>query len=228
MRNPDDIRRELFSMADPDYKAFQSKLMPTVATENIIGIRTPILRKYASGLADEERMDFLSSLPHTYYEENNLHAFLIEKIGELDVLLKTLDEFLPYVDNWATCDSMNPKLFAKHRKELLPVIYGYLSSEHTYTVRYGIGLLMRHFLGDFFKAEYADRVASITHEDYYVKMMVAWYFATALAKQYEAALPFFKEKRLDSWTHNKAISKARESRRLSADQKQELKKFVIK
>ena len=225
MRNPDDIRRELFSMADPDYKAFQSKLMPTVATENIIGIRTPILRKYASGLADEERMDFLSSLPHTYYEENNLHAFLIEKIGELDVLLKTLDEFLPYVDNWATCGSMNPKLFAKHRKELLPVIYGYLSSEHTYTVRYGIGLLMRHFLGDFFKAEYADRVASITHEDYYVKMMVAWYFATALAHNYEDVIPYLEQRRLAPETHRKAIQKALESFRISKEQKEYLKKL---
>ena len=219
----EDIREKLLSMSEEKYGDFSAKLMPTVKRSAVIGIRTPLLRTFARSLCDYD--DFLCDLPHKYFEENNLHAFLIEKIGELDVLLKTLDEFLPYVDNWATCDSMNPKLFAKHRKELLPVIYGYLSSEHTYTVRYGIGLLMRHFLGDFFKAEYADRVATITHEDYYVKMMVAWYFATALAHNYEDVIPYLEQRRLAPETHRKAIQKALESFRISKEQKEYLKKL---
>lgn len=225
MRSLHDIREELLSMADEDYKSFHSALMPTVPEENIIGIRVPVLRKYAKGLTKEESEKFLSSLPHKYYEENNLHAFLLERIGDFDETVKALDKFLPYVDNWATCDSMNPKVLSKHKEKLLPIIDRYISSGHTYTVRYGIGLLMRHFLGDGFKFEYAERVASVKSDEYYVKMMQAWYFATALATNYDETLPFIKEEKLSLWVHNKTIRKAIESYRIDDDKKEYLKKF---
>ena len=225
MRSLHDIREALLSMADEDYKSFHSALMPTVPEENIIGIRVPVLRKYAKGLTKEESEKFLSSLPHKYYEENNLHAFLLERIGDFDETVKALDKFLPYVDNWATCDSMSPKVLSKHKEKLLPIIDRYISSGHTYTVRYGIGLLMRHFLGDGFKFEYAERVASVKSDEYYVKMMQAWYFATALWANYDEVLPFLKEKKLSLWVHNKTIRKAIESYRIDDDKKEYLRKF---
>lgn len=225
MRSLHDIREELLSMADEDYKSFHSALMPTVPNENLIGIRVPVLRKYAKGLTKEESEKFLSSLPHKYYEENNLHAFLVERIGDFDETVNALDKFLPYVDNWATCDSMNPKVLSKHKEKLLPIIDRYISSRHTYTVRYGIGLLMRHFLGDSFKFEYAERVASVKSDEYYVKMMQAWYFATALATNYDEVLPFLKEEKLSLWVHNKTIRKAIESYRIDDDKKEYLRKF---
>ncbi len=227
MRSCIDIRRELLSNADDGYKNFSSSLMPTVAKDKVIGIRIPFLRKYAKTLTEVETKGFISDLPHKYYEENNLHAFLIEKIGDFDQTIKALDEFLPYVDNWATCDSMNPKILGKNRGQLLPIIDRYISSEHTYTVRYGIGLLMRYFLGEGFKDEYAKRVAAINNEDYYVKMMQAWYFATALASNFEEILPFLTQKSLSPWVHNKTISKAIESYRMDKDKKEFLKKLGL-
>ncbi len=227
MRSLHDIRKELFSLADEGYKSFNAPLVPTVPCEKIIGIRVPVLRKYAKGLDEWEAKNFLSLLPHEYFEENNLHAILIESIGDFDETVKALDRFLPHVDNWATCDSMNPKVLGKNKDQLLPIIDRYISSEHTYTVRYGIGLLMRYFLGDSFKSEYAERVASVRSEEYYVKMMQAWYFATALSTNYDEVLPFLEERRLSVWVHNKTITKAIESYRIEKDKKEYLKKNRI-
>ena len=188
--------------------------------ETVIGIRTPVLRRFASDYAKTpDAAEFLASLPHTYYEENNLHAFLIEKIRDFDQALAALEAFLPYIDNWATCDALAPKVFAKHTDELLPHIESWIASEKTYTVRYGLGALMRYYLDEHFKPEYLTLAASVRSEEYYVNMMIAWFFATALAKQYDAALQILLEHKLDIWTHNKAIQKARESYRITDAQK---------
>ena len=188
--------------------------------DTVIGIRTPVLRRFASDYAKTpDAAEFLASLPHTYYEENNLHAFLIEKIRDFDQALAALEAFLPYIDNWATCDALAPKVFAKHTDELLPHIESWIASEKTYTVRYGLGALMRYYLDEHFKPEYLTLAASVRSEEYYVNMMIAWFFATALAKQYDAALQILLEHKLDIWTHNKAIQKARESYRITDAQK---------
>ena len=162
-------------------------------------------------------------LLHDYYEENNLHAFLIEGIRDYEECIRALDAFLPYVDNWATCDMMAPKIFKKHLAKLEPKIEEWMASEHVYTVRYGIGMLMRYYLDEEFETEYLEKVAAVESEEYYVKMMAAWYFATALAKQYEKTLPFLTEGRLEKWTHNKAVQKAVESNRITAEQKKYLR-----
>ena len=214
------VQKDLFSMQDEAYRQFQAKLMPTVNVETIIGVRTPDLRKFAKAFAKtSEAAPFLQTLPHTYYEENNLHAFLLEQIWDFDACIAALDAFLPYVDNWATCDSMAPKVLGKHREAVLVHIRRWLSSGQTYTVRFAVGLLMRYFLDESFLPEYLDMVAGIHSEEYYVRMMAAWYFATALAKQYEATLPVFQQNILDPWTHNKAIQKAVESCRITPEQK---------
>ena len=220
------VRERLFAMQDVSYKEFHSALMPTVNPDLIIGVRTPALRKFAAEFAKTpDAADFLRILPHTYYEENNLHAFLIEKIGDFDDTVAALNTFLPYVDNWATCDMMSPKCFGRHLPELLSPICAWLASPHPYAVRFGIGMLMKFYLDEAFSPEYPAMVAAVEREEYYIKMMVAWYFATALAKQYDAVLPYITERRLDAWTHNKAIQKAVESYRISAEQKDYLKPF---
>ena len=214
----------LFALQDTDYKAFHEKLIPTVPHETVIGIRTPVLRRFAAEYAKTpDAADFLASLPHDYYEENNLHAFLIEKIGDYAKALAALESFLPYIDNWATCDAFSPKVFAKHTDELLPHIRAWIASDEIYTVRYGLGTLMRYYLDEHFKPEYLLLAASVRSEEYYVNMMISWLFATALAKQYDAALQILLEHKLDVWTHNKAIQKARESFRVSDEQKTFLK-----
>lgn len=223
------IRTELLEMQDTDYRDFHAKLMPTVDKDAVIGIRVPILRKYARSMAKEEKIEeFLRDLPHKYYEENNLHAFLIEQIRDYGKCLKELKRFLPFVDNWATCDMMSPKVFKNHKEELLPEIRSWITSEETYTIRYGVGMLMQHYLDEAFREEYPELVAGIRSEEYYVNMMIAWYFATALAKQYEKILPYIKEQRLEEWTHNKAIQKACESFRITPEQKNYLKTLKIK
>ncbi len=223
------VQRRLFELQDTEYRDFHAKLMPTVAKEKIIGIRTPVLRKFAKEYAkSEDAGEFLKVLPHDYYEENNLHGFLIEGMKDYEECVRALDTFLPYVDNWATCDMIAPKVFQKHLPELEHKTEEWMASGHTYTIRYGIGMLMKFYLDGVFQEEYLTRVARVQSEEYYVKMMVAWYFATALAKQYEAALPFIEEKRLETWTHNKAIQKAVESSRITKEQKSYLRKFKIK
>lgn len=220
----ENIRKQLFELQDLEYKAFHSRLMPTISPETIIGVRTPALRKLARNLAKYEGTEeFLYDLPHKYYEENNLHGFLVESIKDFDACLEAVDAFLPYVDNWATCDMMRPKIFKKNPKALLPKVEAWMASGKTYTVRYGIGVLMTYFLEDEFDVRYLDAVAAVQSEEYYVKMMVAWYFATALAKQWDAVIPFIEEGRLETWTHNKAIQKSIESYRITPEQKIYLK-----
>lgn len=214
------ITEELLSLKDEKYKEFQCALMPTVDPERVIGVRTPALRSLSKRLWNEERAEeFMKNLPHRYYEENNLHATFIERITDFDICIAELDRFLPFVDNWATCDMMNPKALKKHPEKLLSKAYEWLESEDTYTVRYGIGVLMRHFLKEGFRVEYAQRVAAIRSDEYYINMMVAWYFATALAFRYEEILPFFEKQKLPLWTHRKALQKARESYRITPEQK---------
>ncbi len=223
------VQADLFEMQDLKYKEFHSGLMPTIATDRIIGVRTPELRRYAKEFSKtEDSMKFIRILPHTYYEENNLHGFIIESIKDYDRLIEELDSFLPYVDNWATCDMMRPKVFKKHLPKLLVKIKEWMASSHTYTIRFGIEMLMTFYLDEAFKPEYLEMVANVRSKEYYVNMMIAWYFATALAKQYEEAVPYIEKHRLDTWTHNKAIQKAVESYRVSDEQKAYLKTLKIK
>ena len=218
------ITQRLFALADEGYRRFQIPLIPTVEPERVIGARTPILRKLAKELAGTEEAEaFLRDLPHAYYEENNLHAFLVEQIRDYDACIAAIDAFLPYVDNWSTCDGWSPKVLKKHPEELLCKIREWMASDAPYTVRFGIGMLQRYFLDEQFSPIYLDWVAAVDREEYYVRMMVAWYFATALAKQYEATLPYIEEGKLPAWTHNKAIQKAVESYRVCADRKAYLK-----
>lgn len=218
------FQQRLFALQDLSYRDFQAKLIPTVDPETVIGIRTPALRKLARELAKREDVQsFLDGLPHQYYDENNLHAFLIEQCKDFDRTVALLDAFLPYVDNWATCDLCSPKVFAKHLPELLPHIMRWTASNQTYTIRFGLEMLMRYYLDGAFQPAYLELAASLRSEEYYVNMMIAWFFATALAKQYDAALPYLAERRLEAWTHNKTIQKAVESNRISPEQKGYLK-----
>ena len=219
-----EIQEKLISLAEPAYRDFMAPLLPNVPREKILGVRTPALRSLAKQLYRAGEYDaFLAALPHAYYEEDNLHAFLIEQIRDIDRCLLETERFLPYIDNWATCDCLRPPVFKKHREVLLARIPGWLSSGKTYTVRYGIGMLMAHFLDERFDPVFLVWVGELRSGEYYVNMMIAWYFATALAKQYEAALPWLEEKRLERWSHNKAIQKAVESYRILPEQKSYLK-----
>lgn len=223
------VQARLFEMQDLEYKSFSSKLMPTVDPDLIIGVRTPQLKKFAKEFAKSDMAeDFLNTLPHKFYEENNLHAFLISLLKDYNEVTARLDTFLPDVDNWATCDMMRPTVFKKHLPELLGKIGEWMKSGETYTIRFGIEMLMIYFLDEEFKPEYPEAVAEVKSDEYYVKMMVAWYFATALAKQYEAVLPFIENKVLEPWTHNKAIQKSVESYRITDGQKEYLKTLKIK
>lgn len=214
------IQAKLFALQDLKYREFQCRLMPTVAPEAVIGVRTPELRRLAKALSKEpETREYLKILPHRYYDENNLHGFLLEGMKDYGEAVAAVDAFLPYVDNWATCDLMSPKVFQKHLPELLIKIREWIADRHTYTVRFGIGMLMSFYLGEAFSPEFPALVADIHSEEYYVNMMIAWYFATALAKQWDAVLPYIRERQLDKWTHNKAIQKAVESYRITAEQK---------
>ncbi len=222
------IRQRLFEMQDLGYRDFHAALIPNVEKEKIIGVRTPALRKYARELrGSAEAEEFLRELPHEFYDENNLHGMLISELKDYADCVAALDRFLPCVDNWATCDLTSPKVFKKHRAELLEDIRRWIASGETYTVRFGIEMLMTHFLDEDFKEEYLAWVAELRSEEYYVRMMQAWYFATALAKQYEAAVVTIEQKRLERWTHNKAIQKARESFRVSDERKAYLKTLKI-
>ena len=224
-----EIREELFRLRDTAYRDFQSKLIPTADPETMIGVRTPELRSYAKQLLKNgDILQFLSNLPHRYFDENQLHAFILSEIRDYDRCMAEVIRFLPYVDNWATCDQLSPRVFRKHRGELLDQIRVWLKSEETFTVRFAVGMLMQHFLDDDFDPAFPELVAGLRSEEYYVNMMIAWYFATALAKQPDAILPFLENRRLDVWTHNRAIQKALESYRITPEQKALLKTLKIK
>ncbi len=222
------LQQQLFALADPGYKAFHVKLIPNIPSERIIGIRTPALRKFAKSFAKTpQAQEFLIQLPHRYYEENNLHAFVVETIRDFDTALMEANRFLPYIDNWATCDMFSPKVFLRHPDEFYEQIRQWLESDHPYTIRYGVVQLMRLLEGHFLP-EMPELLCQIYSEEYYVNMAIAWYFATALAKQYDAALPYLLEHRLTPWVHNKAIQKAIESRRMTPDQKSFLRGQKVK
>lgn len=224
----EEIRQSLFELQDIKYRDFQAKLIPGKDTEMMIGVRTPELRKLAKQMLKREEIgEFLRDLPHRYFDEDQLHAFIVSGIKEYGKCMEELMRFLPFVDNWATCDQMSPGVFKKHRQQLLAEIREWLGSEHTYTVRFGIGMLMQHFLDEDFDPAYPELVAGVHSEEYYVNMMIAWYFATALAKQYDAVLPFIEGCRLDPWTHNKTIQKAVESYRISDEQKEYLRSLKV-
>lgn len=225
----DEINETLKGLQDLTYRDLQIKIIPNVEAERIIGVRTPELRSFAKILAKREDLgEFLDDLPHRYFDEDQLHAFIVSSMKDYALCIEETERFLPYVDNWATCDQMSPKIFRKHRKELLEHIYAWIDSKETYKIRFGIGMLMEHFLDEDFDIRYPERVACIRSDEYYVNMMTAWYFATALAKQYDAILPFIEKRKLDTWTHNKAIQKSVESYRITAEQKEYLKSLKIK
>jgi 3-methyladenine DNA glycosylase AlkD len=223
------IREKLFTFEDPKYRDFQSKLVPNIEKETIIGVRTPDMKKIAKEFAKEESTkDFLKDLPHKYYEENLVHIFILSMIKDFDECVKGLEAFFPYIDCWPVCDQSSPGIFKKNHEKVLPLVKKWIDSDHVYTSRYGMRILMNEFLGDDFKPEYLSWVASKKGDDYYLKMMVAWYFATALAKQYDESVKVIERKELDPWTHNKAIQKACESFRVSDEHKECLKTLKIK
>ena len=220
MKNKTDLQKKLYGLQDLKYRDMQIRIIPNISPESIIGVRTPELRTMAKDMIKAGNYkDFLKELPHKYFEENQLHAFIISEIKDLKESFEALRKFLPYVDNWATCDQMSPKIFKKHRDELLAHIKEWIGSDRTYTIRFGVGMLMEHFLDADYDPRYPEMVAKIKSEEYYVKMMIAWYFATALAKQYELVLPYLEDKRLDDWVHNKTIRKSIESYRITDEQK---------
>ena len=218
----------LMELQDTGYRDMQKKIIPTVDPDSIIGVRTPALRALAKEiLKSGDYKVFLNELPHKYFEENQLHAFILSGMKDFDECMDELEKFLTFVDNWATCDQMSPKVFKKHKDELLKHIKVWIKSDKTYTVRFGVGMLMEHFLDDDFDLKYPEMAARIRSDEYYVNMMIAWYFATALAKQYESIIPFIEQKRLAPWTHNKAIQKSVESYRITDEQKAYLKSLKV-
>ncbi len=224
----ENIKNQLFSMQDLKYRDFTANLLPVIPKESIIGIRIPLLRKFASNLSVDEKQKVLDAKNHQYLEEKNLHAFLLEKIKDFDECISFVEAFLPQIDNWSTCDSLNPKVFAKNKEKLLQYIDLWLKSPHEYTVRFAIKMLMTYYLGDDFKAEYAQRVVDVERSEYYILMMKAWYFATALAKNYDECVIFIENKSLDKFSHNKAIQKAVESYRVENEHKEYLKTLKIR
>ena len=224
-----DITALLFDLQDKSYADFQSKLLPNVPRETVIGVRTPDLRKLAKQLSrTPAAKEFLQSLPHRYFDENQLHAFILSEEKDFGTCLAELERFLPFVDNWATCDQLSPRCFKKYAAELLPHIRKWIRSTHTYTIRFGIGSLMRYYLDEAFLPEYLQWVASIKSDEYYIRMMQAWFFATALVKQWDATLPYIGQHRLEKDTHNKTIQKAVESFRITDEQKAFLKTLRVK
>ncbi len=222
----EEIQKHLFELQDMAYRDFHSRLMPDIDKETVIGIRVPVLRKYAKSIAGTELAEkFIKELPHRYYEENNLHMMLITRIKDYEECLSEIERFLPYIDNWATCDFPAPKCFENHKEDLLPVIKRWIASSETYTIRYGIGMLMRLYLDEDFDPEYVRIVAEVKSDEYYVNMMIAWYMATALAKQWDAVIPYIEEHRMSDWVHRKTIQKAVESYRIADEQKKYLKGY---
>ncbi|MBE5920354.1 MAG: DNA alkylation repair protein [Pseudobutyrivibrio ruminis] len=225
----DEIRKDLFANQDVKYRDFQSKLTPTIEANTAIGVRTPVLRKLAKDYSKRQDVDdFLADLPHKYFDENQLHAFILSEIKDFDECIGKLERFLPFVDNWATCDQMSPKCFKKNHEKLLPYLNKWIKSDDIYTVRFAIVTFMSHFLDGDFDEGYLKLVSDIKSDEYYINMAIAWYFATALAKQYDKTIPYIENKTLDVWTHNKAIQKSIESYRVTAEHKEYLKSLKIK
>lgn len=218
----------LLPLCDEKYKQFHSKLMPTIDANLILGIRTPELRKLVKAITEDEAKAFMNNLPHKYYEENNLHGFLIEKIKDYDSCIIELERFLPYIDNWATCDGVTPKVLKKDLDKTLTCINKWIKSEDIYTVRYAIKLLMCFYLDDAFDKKYLEIVCNVKSDEYYINMMIAWYFATAMAKQYDSAISYITEYKLSPWVHNKTIQKCVESYRITEEQKEFLKGYRVK
>ncbi len=225
----EEITEELFRLQDRKYKELQAGIVPTVKADMIIGVRIPEIRKLAKKIVgDPDTAEFLSELPHKYYDENQLHAYIISLEKDLDKSIAATETFLPFVDNWATCDSLTPKAFQKEPERTLPYIRKWLGSDKTYTVRFAIKILMQFFLNERFMPEHADLVADLRSEEYYINMMRAWYFATALAKQYDKVIPYLEKRRMDDWTHNKTIQKSIESFRVTDEHKEYLKTLKVK
>lgn len=224
-----EIQKKLFELQDKKYAEFQAKLTPNLKREDFIGVRTPELKKLAKQIFKEgDYQEFLNVLPHKYFDENQLHAFIITEIKDYDTCIKEVNNFLPYVNNWATCDQLSPKSFKKNKDNLLKEIKVWIKSKETYTVRFAIGNLMRHYLEEDYDVKYPEMVSKVKSDEYYINMMIAWYFATALAKQYDSVLPYVTDNKLDVWTHNKTIQKAVESDRITPQQKDYLKSFKRK
>lgn len=218
------IQKRLFELSDEKNADFSAKLTPGIDREKFLGVRIPASRKLAKEIIKEnEHKDFLNSLPHKYYDENILHSILISEIKDYDECIKYIDEFLPYVDNWAVCDTMSPKAFKNKHERLMNDILRWVDSDQTYTIRFGLKILMAHFLDNDFKNEYLKIPAKIKSDEYYINMMIAWFYATALAKQWDSTIVYIENGMLDKWVHNKAIQKARESYRITAEQKEYLK-----
>ena len=223
------IEKELFKLQDKKYRDMQITIIPTVKAETIIGVRTPELKKFAKELYKSNNYkEFLNDLPHKYFDENQLHAFILGEIKDYDECLDSVNKFLPYIDNWATCDQSTPKAFVKNSDRLIGEIKKWLKSKDTYTIRFGIGMLMRSYLDDNFKEEYLELVSRIKSDEYYVNMMIAWYFATALAKQYDSTIKYIENNKLDIWAHNKTIQKAVESYRVTNEHKDYLRSLKRK
>lgn len=217
------ITKELKKLSDKKYADFQAKLTPTVDRSLFIGVRVPDVRKLAKEIYKADQYeDFLKELPHKYYDENMLHGLILSEFKDYDECIIEVERFLPYVDNWAVCDIMSPKCFKKNKDRLIKKILEWAKSDKVYTSRFGIEMLMSHYLDEDFKAEYLKIPVKVQLEDYYAKMMVAWFFATALAKQWEATIPYIELGKLETWTHNKTIQKARESYRITDEQKEYL------
>lgn len=224
-----DVEDKLFSLQDLKYKEFHAKLIPNVDKNKIIGVRNPDSKKVARKLIKENNIfEFVTNLPHRYYEENNVHAYIINEVKDYDKVIEMLNVFLPYVDNWATCDIIKPKIFKKNQDKLLSEVEKWINDKNTYVIRFGIGVLMNYYLDDFFKKKYLKIPLKIKSDEYYVNMMIAWFYATALAKKYDETIKIIENKRLDKWVHNKTIQKAIESRRISDEKKEYLKSLKIK
>ena len=223
------VAEYLFSVQDLKYRDFNSKLIPNIEKDTVIGVRTPLLRNYAKEMIKNgEASAFLAELPHKYFEENQIHAFIISELKDYNTVISELERFLPYIDNWATCDQLVPKAFKKNTDKLVDKATEWINSDRTYTIRFGIGVFMRYFLDDKFSKEYLYLIANIRSDEYYVNMMIAWYFATAIAKQYSSAVVCIEENHLDKWVHNKTIQKACESYRVTDEHKAYLKSLKIK
>jgi len=223
-----ELRERLFNLSDEKYGKFSSSLIPNIDRNAVLGVKLPLLRKIAKEITDRARVELFRSLPHKYLEEDHLHSFLISSFSDYEECMRELESFLPYIDNWAVCDSLRPACFGKAPPDFLSAIDSWLASSHAYTVRFAIEMLMIHFLGDKFSPDIIKRVSAIRSEDYYVKMMIAWFFAEAVIKRWDETIGYLKEKNLSPWVHNKCISKCNDSFRLSAEQKDYLRKLRIK